>query len=474
MTHKLNQVISREEDFSRWYTDVVTKAKLMAYGPTKGTVILRPYGYAIWENIQKLLDKEFKKVGVENVYFPLLIPEKLFKKEQEHISGFAPEVLTVTQVGAKKLEEKLIIRPTSEVLMSTFFAKEVKSWRDLPIIYNQWVNVMRWEKTTRPFLRVSEFLWQEGHTLHQTAAEAEAFTLKILKIYEKFMIQKLRLPIIIGRKTEHEKFAGAETTYTLESLMQDGQSLQVGTSHYLGQNFAKAYGIKFQDQEGRWKTPYGTSWGVSIRLIGALIMTHGDDFGLVLPWAVAPFQIAIVLVNQQPEILSAAQKIAKQLKRYRVFMDQSDKSFGYKMSEADIEGIPLRIELGARDLVNGNVTISRRDTHQKEVVKIKEIPTIIKKIAYDYDENLLSKAQEYSRNHTSQGLTLVDYQKRLKTKPGYVLLPFCGRVECEKNIKATTSTNSRCIPLKQKNHSDQNCFYCGQKATCQVYFGRAY
>lgn len=474
MTRQLNKITPRDQDFSRWYTDVVTNAKLIAYGPTKGTVILRPYGFAIWENIRKLLDKEFKKYNVENVYFPLLIPESLFLKEKEHISGFAPEILTVTHVGEKELNEKLFIRPTSEVLMAHFFAKEVKSWRDLPLIYNQWVNVMRWEKTTRPFLRVSEFLWQEGHTLHATEAEAQSFALKILNVYQKFMRKHLMLPVLVGRKTEHEKFAGAEITYTLETLMQDGQALQVGTSHYLGKNFAQAYDVRFQNKNGDWEAPYGTSWGVSIRLIGALIMTHGDDFGLVLPWSVAPQQIVIVPVNNQPEVVAQAQKIAKSLKNYRVLVDTSDRSYGYKMSEADLKGIPLRIEVGPRDLANGQVTISRRDTRTKDVFKIETIKENVKKIAYDYGENLLAKAQHYSDNHTSEGLTLAEYKEKLKTKPGYVLVPFCGRVKCERKIKAETSTNSRCIPLGVKTKDGQKCFYCGRDAKCQVYFGRAY
>lgn len=475
MAKLLDKITPQKENFSQWFTDIVKNAKLVEYGSTKGMLILRPYGYAIWENIQKYLDPEFKKIGVENVYFPLLIPESLFMKEAEHVEGFAPEVAMVTQVGNKVLEERLFIRPTSEVLMANFFEKEVKSYRDLPLLYNQWVNVIRWEKTTRPFLRTSEFLWQEGHTLHNNAEEAKDFTLKILKIYETFMRKVLRLPVVVGKKTEHEKFAGAQETYTLESLMPDGQALQVGTSHYFGNNFAKAYNIRFQNKNSEWEYAYGTSWGVSTRMIGALIMTHSDDYGLVLPSLVAPIQVMIIPVKETPEIMEVAEKLKKQLKDYRVQIDKTDRSFGYKMSEADLKGIPIRIEIGPRDLAKSAVTLSRRDTHEKDVIAIDEVKATIKNLMHEYDENLSTKAENYSQKHMSTAENLAAYQNQLIEKPGYVLVPFCGRIACEAEVKQKTATNSRCIPFGQiKDSKTKKCFNCGQECDLEVYFARAY
>ncbi|ATZ16197.1 prolyl-tRNA synthetase [Entomoplasma freundtii] len=476
MAKLIDKITPQKENFSQWYTDIVKNAKLVEYGPTKGMLILRPYGYAIWENIQKELDPEFKKLGVENVYFPLLIPESLFMKEVEHVEGFAPEVAMVTQVGNKVLEERLFIRPTSEVLMANFFEKEVKSYRDLPLLYNQWVNVMRWEKTTRPFLRTSEFLWQEGHTLHNNSQEAQEFTLKILKVYETFMRDVLRLPVVVGQKTEHEKFAGAQTTYTLETLMPDGQALQVGTSHYFGDNFAKAYNIRFQNQNSAWEYAYGTSWGVSTRMIGALIMTHSDDYGLVLPTKIAPIQIMIIVVKNTPELLDVAQELKTKLSHYRVQIDTTDRSFGYKMSEADLKGIPLRIEVGPRDLATNSATISRRDNHEKTVLDLAKIPGVVKDLFKEYDANLMAKAEAYSTQRTSKALDLVSYQDQLVRNPGYVLVPFCGKVSCEAEVKQKTATNSRCIPLPKKKNSPvkQLCFNCGEPCDLEVYFARAY
>lgn len=470
---KMEKITSRETNFSQWYTNVVVNAKLIEYGPVKGTIIFRPYGYAIWENMQKILDAEFKKLGVENVYFPLLIPESLFLKEAKHIEGFAPEVATVTQVGNKVLEEKLFIRPTSEVLLADFFQKEVKSYRDLPLIYNQWVNVMRWEKTTRPFLRTSEFLWQEGHTLHNNPEEAEKFTLKILDIYQKFLDQVLMCPVIAGKKTEFEKFAGAKDTYTIEALMHDGQALQSGTSHYFADNFSRAYDIKFQNKNGDLEYAYGTSWGVSTRLIGALIMIHSDDFGLVLPSKIAPIQIAIIPVNDEPEVLKTAQSLATKLGKYKIKVDETEKSFGFKISEAEIKGIPLRIEIGPRDLAQKQVTISRRDQRTKMTVKLTELNKKIDSLMTEYDQNLYDLALKNLKSRISHVETLPEYVKQLKEKQGFVLVPFCGRVECEQDVKKKTSTNSRCIPFDVEQ-TPGKCFNCKMDSKLRVYFARAY
>ncbi|AVP49389.1 proline--tRNA ligase [Williamsoniiplasma luminosum] len=470
---QLEKITPRDKNFSQWYTDVVLNAKLVEYGPVKGTIIFRPYGYAIWENIQKILDLEFKKIGVENVYFPLLIPESLFNKEKSHIEGFAPEMATVTQVGDKILEEKLFIRPTSEVLMANFFEKEVKSYRDLPLLYNQWNNVMRWEKTTRPFLRTSEFLWQEGHTIHNNQEEAKKLTLKILEIYSNFANDVLMIPVINGQKTEHEKFAGAQETYTIESLMHDGQALQAGTSHYFGNNFSKVYDIKFQNNEGKWEYAYSTSWGVSTRLIGAIIMSHSDDSGLVLPSKVSPIQVQIINVQNTDQIQDVSTKLQQELDQYRVNIDQSDKSFGFKISEAEIKGIPVRIEVGPRDLENGQVTISRRDTKEKILVKLDQVKTTVEAMIKAYDQNIYQIALDNREQRTSQAETIEEYQKILDTNQGLVLVPFCGEIACEEDVKKKTSTNSRCIPFGVEQTKGK-CFNCQKESTLRVYFARAY
>lgn len=470
---KMNAITPREVDFAKWYTDVVKNAGLIDYGQVKGTIIFKPYGFAIWENIQKLLDKEFKKIGVQNVYFPLLIPKSLFLKEKEHIEGFAPELATVTKVGNRILEEELYIRPTSEVPIMTFFSKEVRSYRDLPMLYNQWVNVMRWEKTTRPFLRTSEFLWQEGHTIHNNKEEAKEFTLKILDIYKKIAQEKLMLPVISGQKTEHEKFAGAKETFTIESIMHDGQALQAGTSHYFEDNFTKAFDIKFQNKEQKEEYGYTTSWGVSTRMIGAIIMTHSDDFGLVLPSSVSPIQIEIIKIKETDEINKTIECIKSELKDYRIYVDETDKSFGYKISEAEIKGIPLRIEIGPRDLANGTAVVSRRDIRTKEIVVLEDLKSYIEKNIKEYDQNLYKIADKNAKSKIFVASSFDEYKDRLSKGNGIVLVPFCGDVSCEADVKNKTSTNSRCIPEKY-DMSNEKCFNCGKDTTLKVYFGRAY
>ncbi|WFG97354.1 proline--tRNA ligase [Spiroplasma citri] len=474
MKRKLEKITLREVDFAQWYTDIVLNADLIAYGPIKGTTIFKPYGYAIWENIQKILDAEFKKNGVKNVYFPLLIPKTLFNKEKEHIEGFSPEIATVTKAGDKVLDEELYIRPTSEVLFGTFFSKEIQGYRDLPLLYNQWVNVLRWEKTTRPFLRTSEFLWQEGHTIHSSKQEAQQFTLKILDIYATFAEKTLLLPVIKGQKTEREKFAGAEETYTIESLMYDGQALQCGTSHYFGQNFSKAFDIKFANQKNTLEYAYSTSWGVSTRLIGGIIMIHSDDNGLVLPPQIAPIQIMILPINNDSnEQLSAAQQLQKKLQKYRCEIDQSDKGFGFRATNAEIKGIPLRIEIGPRDLAQQQVTIARRDTFEKITVSWAEVEKVVSDLLVQIATNLYQKALNNRHQRTKEIDNYSEYKKTLAKMNGLFLVPFCGRIECEDTIKAETQTTSRCIPFDVSTKKT-TCFHCGQPSINLVYFARAY
>ncbi len=474
MANKMEKITSRDVDFSKWYTDVVKNAGLMEYGPVKGTMIFKPHGYAIWELIQKIVDIEFKKIAIQNVYFPLLIPEKLFLAEKEHVEGFAPELATVTKVGDKNLGENLFIRPTSEVLVADFLSREINSYRDLPVKYNQWANVMRWEKTTRPFLRSSEFLWQEGHTFHSSKVEAKEMTLDILEIYKKLANDILLLPVISGRKTEKEKFAGAKETYTIESLMYDGQSLQSGTSHYFADNFAKAFNIKFQNKNQKEEYAYSSSWGISTRLIGAIIMTHSDDFGLVLPSKVAPIQISIIAINDSKEVMDISNNLHKKLNlNYRVELDKSDKSFGFKISEAEIKGVPIRVEVGPRDLKDGVVTISRRDLRNKVQVKLEDVENYINNEILEHDKNLYQKALKNRLDKTFKADTVKQYLSIIEKTPGFVLVPFCGEIECENDVKQKTSTNSRCIP-DGVDQIKSKCFNCNKESNLMVYFARAY
>ena len=473
---KNDAITSRDEDFAKWYTDVCRKAELMDYSSVKGFIIYRPYGYALWEMIQAYMDKKFKETGHENVYMPMLIPESLLKKEADHVEGFAPECAVVTRGGLDELEERLLIRPTSETLFCEHYAKIVNSYRDLPKLYNQWCSVVRWEKTTRPFLRGSEFLWQEGHTIHATAKEAKEETMRMLDIYETTARELLAIPMVTGRKTEREKFAGAEETYTIEALMHDGKALQSGTSHYFGDGFAKAFDMKFLDKDNQLKYVYQTSWGVSTRLLGAIIMVHGDDNGLVLPPRVAPTQVMIIPIQQQKEgILDKAYELQAQLqaKGIRVKVDASDKSPGWKFSEAEMRGIPLRLEVGPRDLQNGQCVVAKRVNGEKLTLALDE--TLPEKLAHLLDEvheEMYQKALKFRDEHITDVTTYEEFKDVLNNKGGHVKMPWCGDEACEVKIKEDTAATSRCIDTDA--HADGVCPICGKKAKHIVYFARAY
>lgn len=473
---KNDAITSRDEDFAKWYTDVCRKAELMDYSSVKGFIIYRPYGYALWEMIQAYMDKKFKETGHENVYMPMLIPESLLKKEADHVEGFAPECAVVTRGGLDELEERLLIRPTSETLFCEHYAKIVNSYRDLPKLYNQWCSVVRWEKTTRPFLRGSEFLWQEGHTIHATAKEAKEETMRMLDIYETTARELLAIPMVTGRKTEREKFAGAEETYTIEALMHDGKALQSGTSHYFGDGFAKAFDMKFLDKDNQLKYVYQTSWGVSTRLLGAIIMVHGDDNGLVLPPRVAPTQVMIIPIQQQKEgILDKAYELQAQLqaKGIRVKVDASDKSPGWKFSEAEMRGIPLRLEVGPRDLQNGQCVVAKRVNGEKLTLALDE--TLPEKLAHLLDEvheEMYQKALKFRDEHITDVTTYEEFKDVLNNKGGYVKMLWCGDEACEVKIKEDTAATSRCIDTDA--HADGVCPICGKKAKHIVYFARAY
>ncbi len=470
------KITSRDVDFAQWYTDVVNAAHLSSYSNVKGCIILEPNGYAIWEKMQQTLDKMFKETGHRNVAMPMLIPENLMKKEGELINGFAPEVAWVTMGGNKQLEERMCVRPTSETLFSDYYSTVVKSYRDLPLKYNQWCSVMRWEKETRPFLRSREFWWQEGHTVHATQAEAEAETRNMLGVYEKFFREYLAIPAITGRKTEKEKFAGADYTLTIEALMYNGISLQSGTSHYFGQKFAKAYDIKFLNKNNDWEYAYQTSWGVSSRMIGALIMVHSDDDGLVLPPNIAPTQIRIVPISMDENILKIAKEYETQLKNagYSVDTDTTDRSAGFKFAEAEVLGVPLRIEIGNRDLQNGVVTLARRDTKEKIQVSkkediVKSCTTLLKTIQSD----MLEKATKRRDEKTYTATTLAEFEKIMNTHPGFVKADWCGNPECETRIKEIRGTKSRCI-LEHEKPLTGKCVVCGKHADNLVVWGIQY
>ncbi|MDD3478152.1 MAG: proline--tRNA ligase [Candidatus Izemoplasmatales bacterium] len=472
----VKSITSRDTDFAQWYTDVCKKAELMDYTDAKGFIIYRPYGYAIWENIQQYMDKEFKKTGHENVYMPLLIPESLFMKEAEHVEGFAPETAIVTIGGKEELSERLIIRPTSEVLFCDHYSKVVESYRDLPKKYNQWCSVVRWEKTTRPFLRGSEFLWQEGHTIHATEQEARDEVLGMLEIYRKTGSDLLAIPFVTGRKTDKEKFAGAEETYTIEALMHDGKALQSGTTHYFGTGFAEAFHITFLDKDNTLKPVHQTSWGVSTRLIGAIIMVHGDDSGLVLPPYVAPTQIIVTPIQQNKEgVMEASQALVSELQNagYRVKLDDSDKSPGWKFAEAEMKGIPLRIEIGPRDLEQGECVIVRRVDREKTKLKLTEVAMQIPKMLQEIHEIMLENARKNVEENTRVAKSYDEFQSIIQEKAGYVRMMWCGDRACEDKIKEDTAASARCIPFQQQHHSD-TCPVCGKKATTEVYFAKAY
>ena len=473
---KLENITPIEEDFGRWFEDVVTQGNLMEYGPVKGTMIYKPISYGIWENVQKEINIILKKEGVENVYLPLLIPESYISKEKEHVKGFAPELATVTRVGKKNLAESVVIRPTSEMLFGDLFQKEVNSYNDLPIKYNQWANVVRWEKTTNPFLRNSEFLWQEGHTCHANSIEARKMTKIMIKIYAKFFKKYLAIPVVIGRKTSNEKFAGAVSTYTIEAMMKDGKALQSGTSHYLGQNFAKALNIKFQTKENKQEYVYQTSWGISTRLIGAIIMTHGDDRGAIMPPMIASTQIDILEIfgNKNKNVKVQSAKLYKQLsKKYKVRLDSSSKGPGFKSAKSEIEGTPLRIEVGPRDLENDLVTLVRRDTLEKVQVKLQDVKITVAKILKDIQSNLLKVATERLENNIIKLESYEAMKKALEQKK-FVLVPFAGGSKEEKIIKKETFATTRCIPFNWKLKEEKKCIITGVKTKRLVMFAKAY
>ena len=472
----VKEITNIENDFAKWYTDIVLKAELADYTDTKGCIAIKPYGYAIWENIKDYTDKKFKESGVENVYFPELIPESLLKKEEDHVEGFAPEVAWVTNAGGEDLEERYCIRPTSETMFSTLYSKWLSSWRDLPMVYNQWCSVLRWEKETRPFLRSREFLWQEGHTIHETAEEAKERTIQMLNIYADVIENFLAIPVLKGLKTEKEKFAGAEETYTVESLMHDGRALQSGTSHYFAQNFTKPFDIKFQNREGKEEYAYQTSWGISTRLIGGIIMAHGDDRGLKLPPKVAPIQVIIIPIAQHKEgVLDKANEIFSTLKaEYRVKVDDRDNySTGFKFNDWEMRGVPIRLEIGPRDIENGTCILVRRDTFQKETVQISNLSNRIKELLEDIHKNMYNSCLENVKKRTTIAHTLDEILNNLNTNQGYVKTMWCGETECEDKVKEVTGAHSRCIPFKQENLGDK-CAICGKPAKKMIVWGRQY
>ena len=471
----VTEITNIEDDFAKWYTDIVLKAELADYSDTKGCIVIRPYGYKIWENIKNCLDKELKSIVIENTSFPLLIPESLLQKEEEHVEGFAPEVALVTEAGGKKLAERLCIRPTSETIFMSMYSKWLKSWRDLPFLYNQWCNVLRWEKETRPFLRSREFLWQEGHTIHETEKEARELTLKILDIYAKVIENNLAMPVIKGKKTDTEKFSGAQETYTVESLMYDGRALQSGTSHYFGQNFTKPFDVKFQNRNSEDEYAYQTSWGTSTRLIGGIIMSHGDNRGLKLPPKIAPIQIIIVPISMKSDkVIEKCQEIYYKLSnQFRVKIDLRDQySAGYKFNDWEMRGVPIRIELGLRDIENNQLTIVRRDTFEKFNLKMNEllrIDDILNKI----QDNMYNTCLEHNMKKTSTVTTLNEFEEKINKNQGYIKAMWCGNSECENKIREITGAKSRCIPFEQEKISDI-CVCCGKKAKEMVIWGRQY
>ncbi len=469
-------ITSMDEDFAQWYTDVVLKADLIAYTSVKGCMAIKPAGYAIWENIQKELDSRFRKTGVENVYMPMFIPESLLQKEKDHVEGFAPEVAWVTYGGMEPLQERLCVRPTSETLFCDLYQQEIESYRDLPKIYNQWCSVVRWEKTTRPFLRSREFLWQEGHTAHATAKEAQERTIQMLNLYADFCEEVLAIPVIRGQKTEKEKFAGAEATYTVEAMMHDGKALQCGTSHNFGDGFARAFGIQYSDQNNQLQYVYQTSWGASTRLIGAIIMVHGDDSGLKLPPRIAPTQVMIVPVQQKKAgVMEAAQHLMETLREagIRVKLDDSDKSPGWKFNEQEMRGIPIRVEIGPRDIAAGQAVLVRRDTREKISVPVTEIAQQTARLLDTIQSDMLARAREHMESHIYDAHTYDEFRYLADNKPGFIRMMWCGDEACETKIKEDTTCTSRCIPFDQEQ-TGQVCPVCGKPARAMVYWGKAY
>lgn len=469
----VNELADIKTDFAQWYTDVILKTDMVDYGPVKGTMVIKPYGYAIWENIQHYLDKEFKKRGVQNAYFPLLIPESYLKKEAEHVEGFAPEVAVVTYAGGEELSEKLIIRPTSETIICEMYAKWIKSYRDLPMVMNQWCNVMRWEKTTRPFLRTSEFLWQEGHTVQACKEDAERDTQEMLKVYSDCLRNLMAIPTLTGRKTEKEKFAGAVATYGMEAVMKDGKCLQAGTTHDLGQNFAKSSNIRFLNKNGELEYGYSTSWGVSTRLIGALVMVHGDERGLRMPPNIAPIQAVIVpIANHKPGVNEKCQEVYDELIRaeIRVKLDNSDNTPGWKFNEYEMKGVPVRLEIGPRDIENNVLTAVRRDTHEKVQLNLDNVVDELKNLLKDIQDNMLKQAED---NLKAAIVETDNFDELVKAvNDGKVVLSYhCGNTECEEKIKQKTTIKTRVIHSYDEAHK---CIYCGKPSKYRIYFGKQY
>ena len=471
----VEEITSMDEDFAKWYTDVVKKAELCEYTSVKGCMVIRPYGYAIWENIQHLMDGMFKATGHENVCMPMFIPESLLEKEKDHVEGFAPEVAWVTHGGSEKLEERLCVRPTSETLFCEHYANIVHSYRDLPKLYNQWVSVVRWEKTTRPFLRTREFLWQEGHTIHATAEEAQEETIRMLNVYAEFCEKYLAMPVVKGVKTEKERFAGAEDTYTIEALMHDGKALQSGTSHYFGDGFAKAFDIQFTGKDNKLHHPFQTSWGTTTRLIGAIIMTHGDNNGLVLPPAVAPIQLVIIPIASHKEgVLDKANELKNKLAGVcRVKLDDSDNSAGWKFAEYEMKGVPLRLEIGPKDIENNRCVVVRRDNGEKIFVSLDELETKIPELLEAVRDGLYQKAIDRRAAMTFTARDYAELKDIADNKPGFIKAMWCGDRECEDKLKDELGITSRCIPFEQEHLSD-TCVCCGKPAKHMLYWGKAY
>jgi prolyl-tRNA synthetase len=474
----VTEITPRSQDFSQWYLDVVRRAELADYSPVKGCMVIRPYGYAIWELVQQAFDREFKRSGHVNAYFPLFIPESFLHKEAEHVEGFAPQVAYVTHGGGEELEEKLVVRPTSEAIIGTMYAKWIQGWRDLPILINQWANVVRWEKVTRPFLRTTEFLWQEGHTAHETHEEAETETRMILDIYAQVSEEVLAMPVVKGQKSESEKFAGALRTYSIEALMGDGRALQAGTSHNLGQNFAKAFEITFQGRDKTVQYVWGTSWGVSTRLVGGVIMTHGDDSGLVLPPKVAPYQVVIVPIgrdNWRETVLPKAQEIQRELAAagIRVTLDERDERPGWKFAEWEMRGVPLRLEIGPKDIEKSAVMVARRDTREKQSLAMDGLAARVRELLDQIQQALLDRARRFRDEHTQRAASYQEFKQIMDGRPGFVIAPWCGSAACEAQIKAETQATIRNMPMDAAPPAGR-CIRCDNPAIAEAWFAKAY
>lgn len=476
-TDFVKEITPKTEDFSQWYVDVILKSELADYSPVRGCMVIRPYGYTLWENMQQLLDGRFKATGHKNAYFPLFIPESLLQKEAEHVEGFAPEVAWVTHGGEEELAERLAVRPTSETIICNMYSKWIKSWRDLPVLINQWCNVVRWEKSTKPFLRTAEFLWQEGHTAHRTAEDAEEETLKMLEVYRDFVETDLSLPVIKGRKSDNEKFAGASKTYTIEALMSDGRALQAGTSHNLGQHFSKAYDITYLDQDGKLKHVWQTSWGVTTRLIGAIVMVHGDDRGLKLPPNIAPIQAVIVpIYGKQTEMVSEkVNEIYSELKdKVRIELDDRDEyTPGWKFNEWEMKGVPIRIEVGPRDIQKQQVILVRRDTGEKFAVSEIELLPRLKKLLSEIQENMFRHAKNFLEDNIREVDNFEEFKQVIDEKRGFIKAHWCGNIECEKQVKEQTGATLRCIPFSEESVSGR-CIACNKESDTVAYFAKSY